>query len=174
MAIIACARRKTDGLLTWAQVSPQAPDQSAIIQKGINSFGGVADDWEYIELSDEQYQSMRAAMPGRAFLTLSTDPEGIVTAELAVKAAPGLSSDKAQIEDDGIDEATITFEVGAASFSGDVSFTISAPDGSQQTIVKTAAAGVASVSLTTLLTGAIVIDARAEDFGDGVIVVEGI
>jgi hypothetical protein len=67
MAIFACARRKPDGLLTWAQSSPQVPDQAAIIQKGINSFGGVANDWEYTELTAQQYDNLRAAMPGRRY-----------------------------------------------------------------------------------------------------------
>jgi len=174
MTIIACARRKTDGLLTWPQVSPQAPNQSAIVQKGINSFGSVADDWEYIELTNEEYQTVKSAMPGRSFMAITVDEVGSPTRELTAKPAPSISSDKAQIEDDGVDEAVVTFDVGAASFEGDVTFIITAPDGDQQTIVKTAAVGVASLSITTLLTGNILVDARAEDFGDGVIVVEGI
>ena len=175
MTIIACARRKTDGLLTWAQTSPQAPDQSAIIQKGVNTIGGATDDWDYAELSADQYAAVLAAMPGRSFLTFSTNPQTeAVTATLTSKTAPLIASDKNQIEDDGVDEAVITFDVGAASFEGDVTFIITGPDGSQESIVKTAATGVAALSITTLLTGAITIDTRAEIFGDGIITLEGI
>ena len=85
MAIIACARRKSDGLLTWAQTSPQSPDQSAIIQNGIDAFGGVADDWGYAELSPQQYATMQAAMPGRSYL---------VESELTSQSAPGIAIDK--------------------------------------------------------------------------------
>jgi hypothetical protein len=165
MAIFACARRKSDGLLTWAQSSPQAPDQSAIIQNGIDSFGGVANDWEYAELTVQQYDSLRAAMPGRSYL---------VSGELSSQPAPDFTVDKDEIEDDGVDEAIITFDVGDAGFAGNVTFIVSAPDGSQQTSVQAAVAGVASLSITTLLIGIITIDARAEAYGDGIITVEGI
>ena len=175
MTIIACARRNSDGLLTWAQVSPQAPDPDAIIQNGVNAFGGVASDWDYTELSETQYQSVLAAMPGRSFLALSTDPEtGEVSAELSSLPAPAISLDKSEIEDDGVDKAAITFDVGGLDFSGDVSFIITAPDGEQQTIIQAAVAGVATLTLTTLLTGSIVIDTRAESHGDGIITLEGI
>jgi hypothetical protein len=175
MTIIACARRKTDGLLTWAQSSPQAPDQNTIIQKGVNSFGGVADDWAYTELTSGQYATVRAAMPGRSFLTFSTDPETQQEIpNLTSKPAPLIASDKSQIEDNGVDEASITFDVGALSFEDDVTFIVTGPDGAQQAVVKTAAAGVAAISITTLLPGSISIDIRAEAFGDGIINLEGV
>ena len=165
MAIFACARRKSDGLLSWAQTSPQSPDQSAIIQNGIDAFGGVADDWGYAELSPQQYTAMQAAMPGRSYL---------IEGELTSQSAPEVATDKSEIEDDGVDEATITFDVDDAGFTGDVTFIVSGPDGSRQTIVESAVAGVATLGLTTLLTGTIVIDARAEAYGDGIISLEGI
>jgi hypothetical protein len=55
-----------------------------------------------------------------------------------------------------------------------VTFIVSAPDGSQQTSVQSAVAGVASLSLSTLLSGTILIDARVEAYGDGIITLEGI
>jgi hypothetical protein len=171
MAIIACARRKSDGLLTWAQVSPQAPNQNAIIQKGIDKFGGVAGDWEYTELTAAEYTTVQDAMPGRSFYIPQGEP---LPPLITTNSAPSLTSDKAQIEDDGVDEATITFDALDAAYTGDVDFIVSAPDGTMNTVVKTAVAGVATLSLTTLLTGAIAIDARAEAKGDSVLIVEGI
>jgi hypothetical protein len=169
MAIIACARRKTDGLLTWAQTSQQAPDKNAIIQKGVDSFGGVAADWEYRELSDEQAPLVLAGMPGRAFMA---DDDGITS--VTVPRTPTISVDKGQIEDDGVDEATISFDTTDGTFTGDVSFKISVAGDEAQTIVKAAVAGVATLTVSTLLTGKIYIDARVESIGDGHIEVEGI
>jgi len=171
MAVNSCARRKTDGLLTWPQSSPQMPSASAVQENAARRFGGVAADYELVTLTDEQLTTVRAGIPGRAFA--SKDEFDQVTA-VTVPRTPTLTSDKAQIADDGLDEAVITFDTTDGTFTGDVTFIVSAPDGTRQTVVKAAVAGVATLTLSTLLTGNITIDARADLFGDGLMTVEGI
>lgn len=172
MTIIACARRKTDGLLTWPQTSPQAPDQSAIIQKGVNSFGGVADDWEYATLTEEQFGTIRAGMPGRAYLDISGEFDEIV--DVSVPRTPITSVDKNEIEDDGVDEAVISFDTTDATYIGDVRFIVTGPDENTQILIKSAVAGVATLSVSSLLPGTISIHVRAELYGDGHITLEAI
>lgn len=150
MTIIACARRKTDGLLTWAQTSPQQPDADAIIQKGINSFGGVADDWEYTELTPQQHDDLQAAMPGRSFLNAGA---------LTSAAPPDLSAVP------GSGQVTITCDVQDAAYQGAIAWQCIAPDGTSHKVTGAATNGVEQWIIETGQIGTYTVRVDVEAFG---------
>lgn len=163
--IYTCARRTSDGLLSWADASPNAPDEGAVRQNAANALGGALGDWEYQELSQAQYDALAAAMPGRSYLN---------GGNLTSQTAPAISSDKAQIEDDGTDTAVITFDVQDAAYAGPITWRVTAPDGTVTTETENAAAGVATLEVTSQLAGSIRVEAEAITRGVGLIEIEAI
>lgn len=163
--IYATARRNSDGLLCPPDESRLKPIESTVIQNAVNGYGGTIEDWTYLELIQPQFLAVRAAAPAKSYLN-----DGL----LSNPGAPTLSSDKAQVADDGTDTALLSFDVLDAEYAGSVKWTVTAPDGSVQTSEKTAAAGVSSLSLTCNVTGRIQVEAQAITHGTGRIEIWGI
>jgi len=162
--IYACTRRKADGLLTGVQSSPGMPDPVAPINNAIIAFGGIFSDWELVELSQADYDTIIAALPGRSF---------IIADELSSKSAPTIGADKTQIEDDGVDVATVTFNVGDVDYIGDVTWKVNDPEGEIITETEAMVAGVATLAITTTLIGTITVQAETVAHGVGLIEIEG-
>lgn len=160
-----CARRVSDGLLTWADASTHPPAAFQVVENAINALGGTLEDWEAVELSYDEYIAQLNAIPGRSYLNgdlLSSQP------------VPILSSDKTQIQDDGVDMATLTIDVQNAAYVGGVNWKVTAPDGTVQTLTKTAVAGVADLTVITHSKGVITVEAEAITQGVGRILIEGV
>jgi hypothetical protein len=110
MAIYAAARRLADGLLTGMQSSPKSPDPDTMIAKG-----GSAPEWEYVELTQQQYNAVIAALPGRSFMN-----DDIISSAVP----PQLTS-----EVTGAGEVTVSCDVGDVAYNGAISWECIAPDG---------------------------------------------
>jgi hypothetical protein len=132
------AKRITDGLLTSVVNSPNIQDEAAAIANAVVAIGGVAADWQLVELTSEQYQAVMAGLPGRPFLVA-----GVVT----TATPPGVSLSNGTVQADGI--ATITLTVTIPGYAGPVKVTINPPSGSSTTETLTAVAGVASDAIST-------------------------
>jgi hypothetical protein len=132
------AKRITDGLLTSFVDSPNMQDEAAAIANAIAAIGGVADDWQLVELTSEQYQAVMAGLPGRPFL---------VDEAVTVATPPGVSLSNGTVQADGI--ATITLTVTIPGYNGAVKVTVVHPDGSSTTDTFTSVAGVASDTIST-------------------------
>lgn len=160
MAIFAALRN--DGLLSVATEVLYQPTN--LIQRAIDGDGGIATNWQVVTLTEQQYEAVKATYPGRAYLS-----GGNVTAK-----SLALSSNKAQITADGIDSATLTADTGDVSYTGNVEFTVTAPDGTVLTENVACIAGVASTSMTTTQVDMHNVKAECVEFGSDEITVEGI
>lgn len=161
MAIYA-AQRISDGLLSVITDVPSIPTN--LIDRAIAGDSGAPEDWQMITLSQQQYNDVIASYPGRAYLS-----DGSVTPK-----ALALTSNKAQITADGVDSATLTANTGDASYTGNVRFTVTAPDGTILTEDVSAIAGVATTTMTTTQVNAHTVKAECIEFGSDEITVEGI
>lgn len=157
--IFSAAIRQSDGLVASLQGSRQFPSDggAALVQNAITKFGGVAADWLALELSPAVLASIVYAGASRQFATLNSWQEQIadetitfyeVTA-LAQSTPPAISQDKAQIINDGADSVTFTADVGDAGFSGPVTWVVTGPDGSRQSVSENAVAGISTLEFLT-------------------------
>lgn len=155
-------RRLSDGLISSVTDVPNPP--SNLIQRAIDGDGGIFGDWEQLILSNVQVSEIEAANGGRAYLNNDA---------ISIKSLV-LSSNKSQITANGIDSAAITANTGDNSYTGQVKFTVTAPDGTIAIESVNAVAGVATTTLTTTQVANHVIRAECVEFGYKEIVVEGI
>lgn len=167
-----CARRLSDGLLTWAQATEALTTEAltteartALVNNAVIELGGVAGDWEALELTPEQYTAQQAAIPARSYL-----PNG----DVVVQTAPTVTTDKTQIDNDGVDFATITANVHDSNYNGACLWRVRDTDNSETTIEDTATAGVATLPLATISEGIIHIEFNCPNYGVGFVEVEGI
>lgn len=159
---IFAAQRIADGLISVATDVPNLPTN--LIQRAIDGDGGITENWQGITLTDQQYDAVKAAYPGRAYLA-----GGNITAK-----SLALTSNKAQITADGVDSATLTANTGDASYTGNVEFTVIAPNGTVLTENVACIAGVATTTMTTTQVDMHTIKAECIEFGSDEIAVEGI
>jgi hypothetical protein len=159
-------RRISDNLLYVADYPPNLPklsEQTICIENAVRALGGVAADWQFITLNDAQYHAMEGQM-GRAYL------QG---GNIVIKSM-NLSSDKASIAADGVEAATISADVGDANYTGEVKFTVIAPDGSSSSSTVNAVAGIAVDTVTTEQADTHIIRAECVEFGVAEITLEGV
>lgn len=159
------AKRLSDNLLYYADNPPNLPDDDgvSVISNAVRAMGGIGSDWTFTELTQQQYLDM-VGQSGRAYLIDGS----IVIKELA------LTSNKAQITADGVDSATLTADTGDASYTGDVRFTVTAPNGNVITEDVACVAGVATTTMTTTQVDMHAVKAECVEFGRDEITVEGI
>lgn len=146
MPIYAAARRLSDGLLTGVQSSPKTPNEATMIAKG-----GATEDWQYVELTQQQYDGVIAALPGRSFL----NNDSITSA-----TPPQLSSEVTRAG-----EVTVTCDVGDATYTGLISWECISPDGLSHADSANAVAGVDTWVIATGQIGNYAVRAEAELFG---------
>lgn len=91
---------------------------------------------------------------------------------IAVKEIASLTSDKSSILDDGVDAATITCDVAAADYTGQITWRVTAPDGTITTESENMVAGVATLEVTSTQAGAHTIEAETADYGTKSISIE--
>lgn len=156
------AQRISDGLLSVITDVPSIPTN--LIDRAIAGDSGAPEDWQIITLSQQQYSDALLASPGRAYLS-----DGSVTPK-----ALALTSSDAQITADGVDSATLTANTGDASYTGNVRFTVTAPDGTILTEDVVAVAGVATTTMMTTQVDNHTVKAESIEFGSDEITVEGI
>lgn len=158
------AKRTSDNLLYVPDLSAALPADggTAVLANAVRALGGVAGDYEFLELTDVQYAAM-VGQTGRAYLS----GEAIqIKAMTLTSSAPTLVSD-------GSATVTLTADTGDAGYTGDVTFTVTAPDGSQVSETIEAVAGVAQTTLDTEQVGVHTITAACVEFGVKTITVEG-
>lgn len=159
------ARRLSDGLLHPPQNTPQLPVSNAgMIGNAIQVFGGSTSDYELVELTQSQYDVIQASITSRAYLNNDA---------ITLKAL-SFSSNKAQITADGVDAATLTADSGDVNYTGNVTFTVIAPDNSVFTETIAAVAGIATTTLNSSQVGNHLITAESIEYGVKQITVEGI
>lgn len=159
------ARRLSDGLLHPPQTVPQLPtSDTGMIGNAIQVFGGSASDYELVELSQAQFDTIEASITARAYLNNET---------VTLKALL-LSSNKAQITADGVDTATLSADSGNVNYTDNVKFTVIAPDNSVFTETIAAVAGIATTTLNSSQVGNHLITAESIEYGVKQITVEGI
>jgi hypothetical protein len=124
--------------MTWPAAGPNAQEAEAAINNAISVFGGVADDWELVILTEAQYEEIIAGMPGRPCL---------VGESLTIATPPEVSLSNGTVQADGV--ATITLTVTIPDYAGPVKVTIAPPTGASTTETLTAVAGVASDAIST-------------------------
>ena len=73
--------------------------------------------------------------------------------QIIIKGPPSLTKDKEQIENDSIDTLTVTCDTEDGDFTGTVTWTVTAPDGSTAESSEAAVAGVAQLEITTSFEG---------------------
>lgn len=159
---IYAAQRISDGLLSVITDVPAPPTN--LIDRAIAGDGGDMQDWQVIALSQQQYNDVIASYPGRAYLS-----DGSVAPKTLT-----LTSNKAQITADGVDSATLTANTGDASYTGNVKFTVTAPNGTIFTEDVAASAGVATTAMTTTQVDNHAAKAESIEFGSDEIAIEGI
>lgn len=159
---IYAAQRISDGLLSVITDVPAPP--SNLIDRAIAGDSGDMQDWQMIPLSQQQYNDVIASYPGRAYLS-----DGSVTPKTLT-----LTSNKAQLTADGVDSATLTANTGDASYTGNVRFTVTVPDGTILTEDVSAIAGVATTTMTTTQVDNHTVKAESIEFGSDEIAIEGI
>ncbi len=166
--IFSCERRKWDGLLTWPQAAPeQSSDQGQAVRlaEAAGLFGGTAEVYEFIELTEEQHNAILAHLPARSFLNNGA----------LVHATPAdLSSDKSAVRADGLDGVTITADVHDPLFSDRVTWLVLVSDGSTVQGEENMIAGMAALDLQTTALGVHRIVLETEKHGLSDITVEGI
>lgn len=152
------ARHIISGILYTLDFSPSllVSDDEIIQANAARALGGVAADYEAYLPTDAQVAAIQAVLPGRAYI----DAQGNVTSKSVT-----LTSDKAQILTDNTDTATLTANVNDPSYTGDVRFTVTTPEGTTEIETVAAVAGVATMSLTTGVLGDHQITAEAVAYG---------
>lgn len=160
------AKRLSDNLLYPPQRPKQLPadNGAAMISNAISAFGGTAQDYEFIELSSQQYAAIMAAQPGRAYL---------VNDEIVAKTMT-LNSNKATITANGTDTATITADTGDANYTGAIRFTLIPPTGDPLVSTVNAVAGVAQEAVTTQQVDEHVIRVESVEFGVKELTIKGV
>jgi hypothetical protein len=114
-----CAKRISDGVLSWVDETPQA-DTEAVINQAAGLYGGSADDWTFQELTPEQAEIVRGSMPARSKLV-----GGVLSSatpiSLTLSAGTVLANGAAQI--------TLTVDCHDLAYIGAVSLKITNPSG---------------------------------------------
>lgn len=159
------AVRTSDNLLYVPDAAPNLPADggAAVRQNAAAALGGAIGDWEFLELTDVQYAAMRGQQ-GRAYLS----GESItIKAMTLTSSAPTLTAD-------GATTVTLTADTGDASYAGNITFTVTAPDGSTGSETVQAAAGQAQTTLSTTQVGNHSVRAECVEFGVKETTVEGV
>lgn len=156
-------RRVADNVLvSWVDEARNLP--SVPVTTPAN-YGGSIEDYEVVEVTDEQAAQIMANIPAKS--TLIAD---VVTA----RTLPQIASDKTQIQNDGTDTATITLTAADNTHAGKVWWTVRFPEGNEARVEDSFAAGVATLQLTTEQEGTHEVVADCLDYGQVTMQIEGV
>lgn len=149
-------RRKSDGWLSWPNETPNLPTSSEQLTSLASRLGGVAEDYEYVELSQEQFDAINLAKPGRSFLVGNSISSAI---------APTAAIDRTEVPSDDTTLVTISVNVHDASYAGLVSCMVICPDNVVIKDSDNAVAGVAQFQIATPQLGIHKIELESEKHG---------
>lgn len=167
--MITAVRRASDGLLADIQICPQWPQETGPrINNAVVQFGGAAAEWALIEIPSALWVDINPAARQSASL------DGQTVNGITQSTPPSMTSDKASIENDGAEVATITADVNDAEFAGTVRWSVALPDMTCVTAYDVMAGGVATLELTTTVEGAHSVAAEVELFGVSRVIVTGV
>lgn len=169
--MLTAVRRKTDGLLVDIQAMgefPTSEQQQKRLQNAIQQIGGTVSNWEVYLVPNEVWIGINTF--ARQFATIA---EGAITG-ITQSTPPSVNPNKVQIQNDGVDQATIQATISDASYTGAVKWMVIAPDGSVMKQSENAVAGAASLALTTTQEGIHRVVAETELHGIAQIEIEGV
>lgn len=161
-------KQDNSGILMNIRAVYVLPDDAAQLAEEITmaqSFGGT---WQGVQLTPDQY--------AQALLILRQcrQPK-FLNGEIIGSTKMQISSDKASIQANDIDTATLTVDVGDAAHTGNITLVVQTPesDGDLQSVVA-CVAGVATETLTTEQVGTHIVRAQSFEFGTVEIQIEGV
>lgn len=93
---------------------------------------------------------------------------------IVIRQISDLSADKSELENDGADSATITADVADASFTGQITWRVIAPDGTESIETEAMSAGQATLLVTTTQEGSHSVSAEVVDYGSKQIEIQGV
>jgi hypothetical protein len=157
-------RRIVDNVLvSWVDDAPNLP--ISVPPTTPAHCGGSIEDYEVVEVTDEQASAIMANIPAKSTLI-----NGVV----AARTLPQITSDKAQIQSDGTDTATITLTAESLTHAGKVWWTVRFPEGNESRVEDVFTAGIATLTLTTEQDGTHEVIADSLDYGQVTLEIEGV
>lgn len=157
-------RRIADNVLvSWVDEAQNLP--ASVPATTSTNYGGSIEDYEVVEVTDEQAAQIMANIPAKSTL---------IAGVVAARSLPQIASDKTQVQNDGADSATITVTAADNTHAGKVWWTVRLPEGNEARVEDSFTAGVATLTLTTEQEGTHTVVADCLDYGQVTIEIEGV